>query len=175
MRRIDRRPGVVQTPPLHLRTSLERRFVVIALGLTAAELLAIPSWSHETRKGKIIVEHSWARASMQKSGAVYMIIRNQGAVTERLLAVETSVARHTELQGRAATTGRAAQTQPVRTLVIPARGEIRLSPTGAQVTLDGLEEQLLEGTTFLATLVFEHAGAIDVEVEVVADTSNSTQ
>ena len=151
--------------------SSERRVSAVVLGLVAAVLAAMPSSSHELRKGEVAIEHPWARATLpaQENGAVYMVIRNRGAGAERLLAARTSEAQRAELHGGTATAEGVAQTRPVEALAIPSGGEARLSPGGAHVTLGGLRGQLFEGTMFPMTLVFERAG--EVEVEVVSDAS----
>lgn len=153
--------------------SPERRVAAVVLGLVAAGLAAMPSSSHEIRKGEVSIEHPWARATLpaQENGAVYMVIRNRGTEAERLLAARTGEAQRAELHGSAATTEGFALVRPAGALEIPPGSEARLSPGGGHVALGGLWGQLFEGTMFSVTLVFERAGEVEVEVEVVSGVS----
>ena len=47
--------------------------------------------------GKLVVERAWARASVIKTGAAYVTIRNEGKEMDKLVGVSTPVAAKAEL------------------------------------------------------------------------------
>jgi hypothetical protein len=53
-------------------------------------------------------------------------------------------------------------------LEIPASGSVTLAPGGYHLMMMGLKGPLKQGSTLPVTLVFEKAGAIDVELAVEA-------
>lgn len=57
-----------------------RALIVMAV-LLAASIGADSTSAHEVRVRSIEIEHPWARAttSVQKTGAVYVIVQNRGA------------------------------------------------------------------------------------------------
>jgi copper(I)-binding protein len=148
------------------------RTIVIArvlLGLAIVFVSKSPS-AHEIEAGAIVIEHPWARATapVQKTGAAYMRIRNQGTEPERLLAAQTVEAQSAELHNSTITPEGVARMRPVETLEIPPGGEAKLAPGGLHLMLVELRGQLFEGTMFPMTLVFERAGEVEIEVEVTA-------
>ena len=150
-------------------TSRTIALVVVMPGLVAG-LAAMPSSAHEIEAGAIVIVHPWARAtgSPQRNGAAYMVIRNQGASPDRLLAARTGEAQSAGLHGSTVTPEGIARMRPVEAVEIPPKGEARLAPGGLHVMLGGLRGQLHEGTMFPLTLVFERAGEVQVEVEVTS-------
>lgn len=56
-----------------------------------------------------------------------------------------------------------ARMSPAEALEIPAGGEVVLAPKSAyHLMIMGLKQPLAEGDTFPVTLIFEHAGKVDV-------------
>jgi copper(I)-binding protein len=148
------------------------RTIVIArvlLGLAIVFVSMAPS-AHEIEAGAIVIEHPWARATapVQKTGAAYMRIRNQGTEPERLLAARTVEAQSAKLHSSTITPEGVARMRPVETLEIPPGGEAKLAPGGLHLMLVELRGQLFEGTMFPITLVFERTGEVEIEVEVTA-------
>lgn len=129
----------------------------------------VPAQGHEIAAGDLVVEHPWARATVavQKNGAAYMTIRNRGHEPERLLAVRTGEAQAAEFHGTTVTAEGVAQMRPAGGVEVPSGGEAKLAPGGVHVMLGGLKRPLYEGVSFPMTLVFERAGEVDIEVEVI--------
>lgn len=140
--------------------------VALALGVTAA---AVPARAHEIKAGAILIEHPWARTTTaaQKNGAAYMIIRNGGEAPERLLGARSIEAESAGLHGTTITTDGVARMRSAEAVEIPPGGEVRLTPGGVHVMLAGLKGRLFEGISFPMTLLFERAGEIAIEVEVM--------
>ena len=136
----------------------------------SAFLLATPPAlaSHEFRAGSLTVSHPWSRASMTPSqaGAVYLSIDNRGRA-DRLLGAATSSAARAMFH-RTLVDSSVARMVPTDAIDVPADGTVALEPGGLHIMLMGLAAPLAAGDRFPLTLRFEHAGDLDVEVEVYA-------
>jgi copper(I)-binding protein len=89
---------------------------------------------------------------------------------DRLLSVDSPVAAQAQLHEHLGTDGMM-KMQQVDGMLIPAAGQVRLAPFKAHVMLLGLGDrsQLVEGAYFPLTLHFQNAGAVEVQVQVVAE------
>ena len=141
------------------------RFAVLASVLSAA--LGLSAFAHELKLGDLLIEHPWARASIGQvpNGAAYMTIMTEGREVDRLLAVETVVARRAELHSHLMDGG-IMRMRPVDAVEIAPGEPAMLQPGGLHVMLMGLKAPLVEGETFALTLVFERAGRVEVEVQI---------
>jgi copper(I)-binding protein len=139
--------------------------VAVALVLAA---FGFPAAAHGAAAGDLTIEHPHARATVavQKNGAAYMVVRNRGSEPDRLLGARTEEAQAAELHGTTVTAEGVARMRPVEAVEIPPGGEAKLAPGGLHFMLVGLNGQLVEGTSFPITLVFERAGEVEVEVMV---------
>jgi copper(I)-binding protein len=101
------------------------------------------------------------------TGAFYMTITNNGDEADRLVAVETDAAEAIEIHN-VVMEGGVMQMMPQHDGVeIPAGEEIALAPGGYHVMMIGLTESLIAGEEFEATLVFEHAGEVEITVPIL--------
>ncbi len=137
--------------------------VVTALGLEPA------AHAGEYALGQLLVQHPWARASIgqAKAGAAYLVIVNRGEVVDRLVAVETPVARRAAVHIHLLEEG-VLKERPVGAIEIAPGKPAVLRPGELHVMLFGLEAPLREGTRFPLTLIFEAAGGLEVEVYVTS-------
>jgi periplasmic copper chaperone A len=119
------------------------------------------------RLGDLVIERPWARASVTRTGAAYLTVRNGGDADDRLIGISTEVADSAELHSSIVQDG-VMRMRPVEALEVPAHGEAVLEPGGLHVMLVGLKAPLEEGGSFALTLAFEDAG----EVEVTATIEN---
>lgn len=121
---------------------------------------------------QIEVENAWARPSprMAGAGAAYMVIKNTGNETDRLVAGETPAAEVVELHESFMDENDVMKMRPVEGgfIEVPAGGEAELRPGGLHIMLIRLAEPLENGQTIPLTLSFEKSGEIEIEV-VVAD------
>ena len=132
--------------------------IAAALGLSPVAALA-----HEFKAGDLEIEHPWSRATGQSRPAVgYLKIRNNGATPDRLLGASTRIAEHVMLHANAIENG-VAKMSPAEGIEIPPGSEVVLAPKGEyHLMIMGLKQKLAEGDTFPVTLIFEHAGKVDV-------------
>ena len=138
--------------------------VVIAVVLAA---LALAACGGSGTAGGITVSDAWARPSpmMERAGAAYLVLRNNGAADDKLLSVESDVAKTIELH-ETKESGGMMEMSPVPSVPVPANGQAELKPGGFHVMLIGLNRELKVGDKVQLTLNFEKAGKIPVTAEV---------
>ncbi len=147
------------------RTPFLHRFTIIALVTVGAVGTAL---AHDYEAGELHIGHPWARttAPQQQNGAAYFVVTNQGDTADRLVDAESPVASRVELHTHQADDAGVMRMRQVEAIELPAGEPTALAPGGLHVMLIGLESPLVEGETFPLTLVFEAAGAVEVEVQV---------
>lgn len=144
-----------------------RRSALLAGFSLAALVLPTIASGHDVAAGALTIRHPWARATAAtaKTGALYLTVTNTGTEADRLLGVSTDAAARSEIHV-SETSGGVMTMRMAEHVEIPAGGSASLAPMGAHVMLMGLKAPLKKGTTFTATLRFENAGDVAVEVAV---------
>lgn len=144
-----------------------RLAAALAIGLAAATA-AVPLAAHEYELGALAIDHPWARASAgaARNGAAFMAISNRGSEADRLLSASSPAAARVELHTHIMDSDGVMKMRQMEAIELPAGAETRLAPGGLHLMLMGLTAPLVEGTSFPATLTFERAGEITVEVAV---------
>ena len=151
-----------------------RRSMLLGLALSAITAVLSPerAFAHEVTAGTLTIQHPWARATAPtaKAGALYLTVRNNGAEADRLIGVSSAAAERCELH-LSETSGGTMTMRMVDGVDVPAGGTAAFAPQGAHIMLMGLKAPLKKGTHFPATLHFEKAGdvAVDVLVQGIAD------
>lgn len=137
-----------------------RHLLLITAALSLSPIAAL---AHEFKVGDLEIEHPWSRATGQTRPAVgYLNIRNNGTTADRLMGATTRIAEHVMLHANVIENG-VAKMSPAEGLEIPPGGEVVLAPKGDyHLMIMGLKQPLAEGDTFPVTLIFEHAGKVDV-------------
>ncbi|EAR52524.1 hypothetical protein OG2516_05433 [Oceanicola granulosus HTCC2516] len=137
--------------------------------LAALALLALPAaaLAHEYEIDGLSIGHpvAYETAATAQSGAGYLTITNGGTRPDALIAVVADFPRvmiHTsEMRDGVARMSR------VERIEIPPGETVTLRPGGAHVMFMGLDGDPFEpGETIPATLLFEGAGAVEVEFHV---------
>lgn len=138
------------------------------LSLVAALMLSGTAHAHEIKAGdlEIIHAHINAPAAGATSAAGYMGITNSGAAPEHLIGIETGFAQMAQLHESKVDEAGVATMAPVDALEIPAGETVVLEPGGYHIMLMGLTQDITEGAMLPATLVFEHAGRVEIEFMV---------
>ena len=103
-----------------------------------------------------------ATVGSMPSSAAYLSITNHGAMADRLLAVESGLARKTELHTMEVTNDVMKMRQIDGGIAIPAGKTIQLAPGGLHVMLIGLKAPLNADENYQVTLVFEKAGKVEL-------------
>jgi copper(I)-binding protein len=119
-------------------------------------------------RGGITVAGPWARASAgrARNGAAYFTVLNKGAKTDRLIGVQTPIAKKAQLHEHRASNGVMRMRRVVGGLTVAPGGRLSFAPRGRHVMLMGLGKPLKAGDGFPLTLVFERAGRITVNVAI---------
>lgn len=145
-----------------------RRFACAA-GVAVALLWATASGAAESKPatGALKVENAWARETPPGAdvGAAYMLIRNPGRRSDRLLSAWTPRAARVEFHTmiRDVNMVRMQRIEPVH---VAAQGDLALEPGALHAMLFGLRTPLRKGERFPMTLLFERAGRVPITVRV---------
>ena len=146
-------PTCIKTPVLALCTALMLAASAQAHGVTAGDL-------------EIIHPNILAPAASAKSAAGYLGIANDGTTADRLIGIEVPSVAHSELHTTEHSADGVARMMHVDAIDIPAGETVLLERGGMHIMLMGLTEPLTEGQMVPATLIFEHAGRVEVEFSV---------
>ena len=136
-----------------LSLSLQRVFAAVLMGL----MMLSPAMASDLMFGTLQFR---ATIGSMPSSAGYLSITNHGAMADRLLAVESSLARKTELHTMDVTNGVMKMRQVDGGIAIPAGKTVQLAPGGFHVMLIGLKAPLNADEHYQVTLVFETAGKV---------------
>ena len=136
--------------------------------ILASLLAATPLAAHEYEVGPLKIDHPIALETPKaaRAGGGYMTITNRGDTDDRLLEVRAEFPQVMIHRSTVDDQG-IARMEHIMALDIPAGETVALEPGGLHIMFMGLNGDPLEaGETFLATLVFEKAGEIEVVFEV---------
>ena len=139
-------------------------FAVVALALWAA-----PAGADDFKAGAVIVSNPRAWPTLQgvKNRSGYMTIANQGQLADRLIKAESTVAQAVELHTHIKD-GDVMRMRPVDAIEVPAGGTVELAPGGLHLMFVALKAPFKAGEKVPATLQFERAGKLQIEVAIEA-------
>ncbi|MEX0922602.1 MAG: copper chaperone PCu(A)C [Rhodovibrionaceae bacterium] len=142
------------------------RHLPLVLLLTALALPAAAE-AHDYKLGALTIEHPWARATIgqTRNGAAYLVVNTSGEDADKLIAVETAASRRAEIHTHEMVDG-VMKMRPVAGIAVEPGSPAVLKPGGLHIMLFDLKAPLVEGESFPATLVFEKAGRIEVDVHI---------
>ena len=142
----------------------------LTLAIAGATLIAstVVSIAQDYKLGALEIMHPQARATLPNApvSGGYMTIRNTGTSADRLISASVDFAGKTEIHEMKMNGDVMQMRKLADGLEIPAAGEVVLKPGGYHVMFMKLNEQLVEGEKRKATLVFEKAGSIEVELAI---------
>ena len=115
--------------------------------------------------GAITIRDALARPAMAvvDAGAVFMRIENAGATADRLIEVQTPLSNKPRIHDPSVSHGRLEDMDFVPLALAPG-GAVELQPGRLHMMLLGLKADLLEGDSFPLRLVFERAGALELNL-----------
>lgn len=143
-----------------------------AMGALAAALsfayLPSAASAHDYTAGPLKIGHPWARATppSAKVGGGYLKIENTGTAPDRLLGGSTEAAGRLEIHESSFTDGVARMRQRTDGVAIAPGETVELKPNAIHLMLLELKGPLKQGDKVKATLQFEKAGAVEVELQV---------
>jgi len=125
---------------------------VQAVAQTTARLTVVQAWARATPPGITI-------------GGAYFTINNSGDA-DTLLGIESPVCDHAEPHLMSMSAGMM-QMRPLKSVPVPAHGQVRFEPEHMHVMLNDLHRPLREGEEFPMTLIFQRAGRVSTNVRVI--------
>ena len=136
--------------------------VVLAI-LTACFMMA----TSQAMAASIKVTNVWAAAQsdVEKPGAVFMEITNDGDQGDTLVSIVTSVAESAQPH-KTKMKGDKMRMRKTKGLDIPAGATVVLKHGELHVMLMGVKRPLVPGESFQLTLNFQNDGAVTVDVPV---------
>lgn len=145
--------------------SLRMFFVLLTLVLTGS-----PSVAEEMSKKTLHVAHGWARESIGAgaNGVAFVVVHNPTDQEDRLVSLSSSAAEKTEIHTHEKSTDGIMSMVHVPELDVPAGAHIEFQPGGLHIMLIGLAQPLKPDETVEIEFVFEHAGALSLEVPVLS-------
>jgi periplasmic copper chaperone A len=140
--------------------------------LTLAALLATVALAAQARDyklGTLEIVNPWTRATPASapSGGGFLVITNTGKTADRLIAVKSQTSGKVEIHEMKMDGNVMRMRELEKGLEIPPGGTVELKPGGYHIMFMGLKAPFEKDTRVPATLVFEKAGSIDVELSVV--------
>ncbi len=123
--------------------------------------------AHVTEQTTLVVKSAWSRELPPSAtvGAAFLSLSNHTDQADRLLSAESSIAEVTELHAHEHE-GDVMRMVKVDSIEIPAHSDLTLEPGGYHIMLIDLHKPLVAGQTLPLTLHFEHAGQVDVTVQI---------
>lgn len=137
-----------------------------AFALIAALILSpVTALAHDQTIGDLQIIHPNIPQPREGaiSAALYMALSNEGTMADRLIGVETPVAKAASLHESRVDAVGVASMVPLEAVDLPAGETVVLEPGGIHVMLMGLTTPLHEGDMVPATLIFEQAGRVDMQ------------
>ncbi|AWB50749.1 copper chaperone PCu(A)C [Falsigemmobacter faecalis] len=119
--------------------------------------------------GDLTVEHAWSKATIGagRPGVFYVGITNAGSADDALIGIATPAAGMPMLHETVVQDGIASMPHAM-SIPVPAGQSVQLSPGGYHGMLMGLTTALKEGDSFPVTLIFEKAGEVTMNVDVLS-------
>ena len=141
----------------------------IFLTLAAALFIGTAALAHEFKIGDLEIIHANipAPAANAQSAALYMAISNDGNTPDRLIGVEVNGVTEASLHISETDANGVATMRALDGVDIPVGDTAVLEPGAMHVMLMGLTAPLLAGDMVPATLIFEKAGRVQIELMVL--------
>lgn len=140
----------------------------------AAVMVAVVA-SSTALAGDITVDQAWARASAgpAKAGAAFLTIHNRGADDDRVIGAKADVSRKAELHTHIMEGDLMKMREVEGGIEVPAGKTVAFQPGGLHVMFMGLNAPFKEGEHFPLTLVFERAGEVKTDVQILGPGAKS--
>ncbi|MBL9062224.1 copper chaperone PCu(A)C [Tabrizicola sp.] len=135
------------------------------LTFAASLLLAVPALAHEVKVGDLEIIHPNIPqpAASAKAAGGFLAISNEGTEADRLIGVEADFAAKAETHESKVDENGVGTMEHVDAVEIPPGQTVNLEHGGYHIMFMGLTGPLTEGEMRKVTLIFEHAGRVEVE------------
>ena len=142
-----------------------KKFGIIIAGAIA---LSPSAYAYDYKVGALEIDHPWSRAVPKGANvaAGYVTIKNTGTEPDRLVSGSTPVAGKFEVHQMTMDKG-FMRMRPVQGgLEIKPGQTVELKPQTGHIMMIGLKQPIEKGKPFKGLLVFEKAGAVEVDFAV---------
>ena len=141
-------------------------------GIIIASAIALSSGAHayDYKIGSLEIDRPWSRAVPKGAtvAAGYLTIKNTGTEPDRLLGGSTPVAGKFEVHEMSMDKGVMKMRPVTGGLEIKPGETVELKPQSFHIMMMGLKQPIEKGKPFKGSLMFEKAGAVDVDFAVEA-------
>ena len=119
------------------------------------------------KAGSLVISGPWSRATPKgaESAIGYMTIKNNGTTTDRLIGGSFDVADTFELHSMVMENGIAKMRELMDVEIKPGQ-TIEFKPGGSHAMFANLKHPLSKGEHIKGTLIFEHAGTVQIQYSV---------
>lgn len=137
---------------------------------TVIAIFALPAFAQDYKVGSLEIVNPWTRATppSAQSGGGFLTITNKGTTPDRLVAVRSTASNKAEIHEMKMDGNVMRMRELEKGLEIPAGATVELKPGGYHLMFMELKAPFAKDAKIPATLVFEKAGSVDVELSVAA-------
>jgi periplasmic copper chaperone A len=141
--------------------------LVTIVGMVIAYFIAATAMATEYKVGSLAISGPWSRTTPKsaENGVGYMTIKNNGNTPDRLIGGSVDAADHFELHVTIIENG-IAKMRELKDIEIKPGQTIEFKPGGSHVMFVDLKHPLSKGEHVTGTLIFEHAGKVQIEYSV---------
>jgi copper(I)-binding protein len=135
--------------------------------MAIAYLIAQPAMAAEYKVGPLLIGDPWSRATPKgtQTAIGYMIIKNNGIVSDRLVGGSIEIADSFQLHAMTMENG-IAKMRELNGIEIKPGEVIEFKPGGSHLMFVNLKHPLSKGERINGTLVFERAGIVQIQYSV---------
>jgi copper(I)-binding protein len=146
------------------------KYKTLILGITLTLMFVLAACQAGSNGPDIVIEAPWGRPSpkVAMAGAFYMVIKNNGGESDRLVGAASPSCQTVELHESYDKGDGVMGMRPVEggTIEIPAGGQAELKMGGLHVMCIDKLDDFEEGATLSLTLDFEKSGEKTIEVKI---------
>ena len=131
--------------------------------------MAANAIANDYKAGSIEINTPWSRATPKgaQTAIGFMTIKNNGTTPDRLIGGSIDVADHFQLHAMTMENG-IAKMRELSDIEIRPGQTIEFKPGGSHAMFVDLKHPLSKGERIKGTLIFEHAGTVQIEYSVEA-------
>ncbi|AGF73963.1 putative membrane protein [Bartonella australis AUST/NH1] len=147
-----------------------KKVIIKALCVLTLTFMALPATANQYTLGDLEIIRPWIRETPRgaKVASGYLYIINHANTPDRLISVSTDGVQEAEIHSMAVTNDTMRMAKMPNGIEIPGNGEITLKPGGNHIMFIGLSQPFRAGDKISVKLIFEKAGAMDVDFYVNA-------
>jgi copper(I)-binding protein len=142
------------------------RYIAVAI-MVIATLTSGRAMAADYKIGSLEIMGPWSRATPKGASTAigYMTIKNNGTTPDRLIGGSVDFASDFQLHSMTMEDG-VSKMRELKSVDIEPGQTIEFKPGGSHVMFVGVKHPLSQGEHVKGTLIFEHAGTVQIEYDV---------